>query len=265
MPKKTFALSADQIKPLAMGLGGCIATDTIAVRGHKVGYMSREEPRNRQDSGWAFSAGTESQAYMDDSRNLAVYDVNTIANVDPDIIPFLGAPYGSEFKRQDAYGGFIQVAGKPWKPGDRPARGSWPPPGFPVVEGAHQLTERWSIWLPERFARRIEEDQMVLWRPGLTIWLSAWHNDAGETLDGRLADLKLRCSPERFGELEHRDGKLLRYSYRLREASDDDGAVESLYAYVIAEQGHLEMAIYFDDPADEALARRLAEQVSARG
>jgi len=36
---------------------------------------------------------------MNDADNLAVYDVNTIANDDPDIIAVLGAPIGSAFVR----------------------------------------------------------------------------------------------------------------------------------------------------------------------
>lgn len=35
--KKQFFLSADQIRRLATGYGGCIATDMITVEGQKVG------------------------------------------------------------------------------------------------------------------------------------------------------------------------------------------------------------------------------------
>jgi hypothetical protein len=40
-PKK-YALPADQIKPLAVNQGGCIASDMITVDGLKVGYMYRQ-------------------------------------------------------------------------------------------------------------------------------------------------------------------------------------------------------------------------------
>ena len=102
MAKKQFALSADQIKPLAKNRGGCFATDMITVEGRKVGYMYREEPRNDQDSGWVFTAGQESQGYMDDADNHGIYDVNTIANYDPDIIPFIDAPAGTAFEPRGA-------------------------------------------------------------------------------------------------------------------------------------------------------------------
>jgi hypothetical protein len=96
---KAFRLSADEIKPIAKGYGGCVATDRITVDGERVGYMYREESTDPVDSGWVFMAGTEDQEYMDDPANSGIYDVNTIANYDPDIIQFLDAPVGSRFGR----------------------------------------------------------------------------------------------------------------------------------------------------------------------
>jgi hypothetical protein len=45
---------------------------------------------------------------------------------------------------------------------------------------------------------------------------------------------------------------------------NDDGPVDSLSAYVLSDRGHLQMAVYFDDPADEDEARQLAESVTVR-
>jgi len=61
--------------------------------------MYREEPDNDFDSGWRFTAGDESDEYMDDPGNSGIYALNTIANYDPEIIPFLNAPYSSAFAR----------------------------------------------------------------------------------------------------------------------------------------------------------------------
>lgn len=96
---KRYALTASDIKPLAYGHGGCVATDQITVNGRKVGYMVRDAPNNPEDSGWSFFAGDEAQEYLDDAANSGVFDVNTIANYDPDIIQFLDAPVGSRFVR----------------------------------------------------------------------------------------------------------------------------------------------------------------------
>ncbi len=263
--KKKFAPLPDQVRPLAEGRGACIATDMVTVKGRKVGYMYRVEPDNDQDSGWIFTAGRESQAYMDDADNHGICDVNMIANYDPDIVPFLDAPAGSAFERQGRSGKFVQVKGEPWEPGAEPARPAkkWPPPGFPVVEGDHPLTATWSIHLPERFARRVEEKSLVLWRPGLTLWLTAWNNDHGQSQAERLAQIKEIASPERWAERESQADGVTRFSYRLRDETET-GLVESLFAFIINDGGQLQMSIYFDDPAEEVIAQKLADSVVQR-
>ena len=106
---KPFRLRADQIRPLATGYGGCIASDLITCDGRKVGFMYREATEREVDSGWRFLSGYESDGYMDGAGNHAVYDVNTVANYDPEIIPFLDAPVGSAFEREKGVGPFAQV------------------------------------------------------------------------------------------------------------------------------------------------------------
>ena len=106
MPKK-FAIPADQIEPLAEGFGACFATDMVTVENLGVGYMYREEPNDETDSGWRFFSGSESQEYVDESNNTMIYDVNTIANYSPDIVPLLSAPVGWVFERDN--GGQLTV------------------------------------------------------------------------------------------------------------------------------------------------------------
>ena len=61
--------------------------------------MYREKADRPEDSGWRFFSGEETQEYIDDPNNTMIYDVNTIANYDPAIIPLLDAPTGSAFGR----------------------------------------------------------------------------------------------------------------------------------------------------------------------
>lgn len=112
MSSKKFKLEAHEIRKVAPGYGACIATDMITVDGRRVGFMYREAPDNDVDSGWRFLSGAESQAYMDEPANHAFYDVNTIANYDPDIVPFLTAPIGSSFERT-ADGRFVPADFEP--------------------------------------------------------------------------------------------------------------------------------------------------------
>ena len=92
-------LSSCRISPGWNGPKGCVATDRITVDGMKVGYMYREEPDYKGDSGWRFTAGDESDEYMDNPKNSGIYDLNTICNDDPEIIEFLNSETGSSFER----------------------------------------------------------------------------------------------------------------------------------------------------------------------
>ncbi len=82
------------------GPNGCFVTDRIAVDGCKVGWCYREEPeKGFPDSGWRFFSGDESEAYIADVRHTGIYDLNTVCNLDPEILPLLDAPYRSAFVR----------------------------------------------------------------------------------------------------------------------------------------------------------------------
>lgn len=105
--EKVFALPAAVIRPLACGHGACFATDRITVDGERVGYALRAPPGAPPDSGWQFFAGDEDDAYLEDTDHLAIYDCNTIANYDPEIIPLLDAPVGSAFVRDPDSGRFV--------------------------------------------------------------------------------------------------------------------------------------------------------------
>jgi hypothetical protein len=97
--EKKFAIPKEQIRKLIPSMGGCLASDRIMVDGESVGYMYREKPDNEHDSGWRFLAGDESQDYNDDPDHVAVYDVNTVANYDPDIIPYLETKAPCAFRK----------------------------------------------------------------------------------------------------------------------------------------------------------------------
>jgi hypothetical protein len=105
---KVFKIPGNQIRSLIPNMGGCFASDRITVDGSAVGYMYREQPDFEVDSGWRFFAGDESLAYVDICDNFAIYDVNTICNYDPAIIPYLDAPIGSTFGRVVDTDKFVQ-------------------------------------------------------------------------------------------------------------------------------------------------------------
>ena len=113
---RDFHVKAEDMKNLLPDweeASGCIATNRITVEGCKVGYCYREKTDGDWDSGWRFTAGDESDEYMDDPNNAGIYGLNTICNDDPDIIPLLNTPAPCAFER-DENGVFQQI--KDWKP-----------------------------------------------------------------------------------------------------------------------------------------------------
>ena len=98
---KAFGLDSTEIRPLATGYGSCLASDRITMDGQPVGYMYREQGDNYLDSGWRFLAGDESEAYLMEPENFALFDVNTIANYDPAIVPHLAGRVGSAYTRDN--------------------------------------------------------------------------------------------------------------------------------------------------------------------
>ena len=99
MAEKSFWFNREQLRQLIPNRGGCVASDRVTVHGRLVGYMYREKPANDLDNGWRFLAGDETAEDMADNSRHGVYDVNTIANYETAIIPFLDAPEGSAFDR----------------------------------------------------------------------------------------------------------------------------------------------------------------------
>jgi hypothetical protein len=82
-------------------MGFCLVSNMITMEGKKVGYMYREELEedSENDSGWRFLAGSEDQEYVDNDSNSKVYEIETIADFDPAIIPYLKSSFGTELER----------------------------------------------------------------------------------------------------------------------------------------------------------------------
>jgi hypothetical protein len=96
------------------------------------------------------------------------------------------------------------------------------------------------------------------------MWLAVWNNDKNQTQAVRLAWIKDEASTVRFDARESVGGGVTRFSYRLHDASEA-GPVESLSAYVIGDDGHLQLlSVYFDDAADAVKAQQLVDGVAAR-
>lgn len=80
----------------------------VAKKKEKVRFMYREMPDNEKDSGWRFFSGNESDEYANNPDNLNIYDINTIAEIDISIIPYLESSIGSIFDRENENERFVE-------------------------------------------------------------------------------------------------------------------------------------------------------------
>lgn len=134
-------------------------------------------------------------------------------------------------------------------------------PDFPVVSGNQRLTMEWSLFLPGEFNRRIEDGDLVIWRPGFTLWLAAWDNDARKSVPEQLRTLKEEITENAHDVLEEEDPGVLRLRFRLNEEADDDRAA-SYYCFAVSDAGHLQIAMYFDDEAATETADGIWRSIS---
>jgi hypothetical protein len=235
---KRFAIPADRIRQLIPSLGGCLATDQIVVESKPVGVMYREPPDNDVDSGWRFLSGEESEAELDDPSASGIYEVNTIANHDREIIRFLSYPEGTRVERHD--GKLVVVEG----PDDPPDVVLLPA----VDAGPFRVGRDFQLTLATLFLRRVQGEDLILWKPGLTAYFALYGADDKQPPEERLNSYLRDASPDRFDERRDARAGLFTASYRLDETSDE-GTQSGLYAAATTTTAYLQCAFYFDDDA----------------
>ncbi|MFC4311743.1 hypothetical protein ACFPN2_21845 [Steroidobacter flavus] len=136
-------------------------------------------------------------------------------------------------------------------------------PDYPIVTGSYQMTDEWTVVLPEHFNRRIEDGSLVLWKPELTFWIAIWGNDGGESTDDRLTSILETASALRSDQQIERTAELVRLTYELPEedASRPKAAYRSISGYVISAVGHVQISAYFDTPNARTLGYKVIHSV----
>ncbi|MEQ9314277.1 MAG: hypothetical protein RLN72_00410 [Henriciella sp.] len=130
-------------------------------------------------------------------------------------------------------------------------------PKYPIVEGDVPLTARWQITLPQKFNQRIEDGTLVLWRPGLTVWLNAYGTEDGMSIDERIARDRANASDDAVDMEQFESGGVTYLIYRLDHEAESD-ASHSLYGFAHATDGQIIAAFYFDNEAELSVARAIA-------
>ena len=97
--KENVLLKLSDIKKLIPESSGCVVSNMVCLDGEAVSFMYKEYPDDFMDSGWRFLTGDESDDYLEDPANSGIYDLNTVANFDTSIIPYLDLPVGAALIR----------------------------------------------------------------------------------------------------------------------------------------------------------------------
>lgn len=71
----------------------------ITDEGWKIGYMTREEALNENDSGWSFMAGNEDDEYIDDYNNIKLLSIAEVCQLDSDVLKYIDNPVGTALIR----------------------------------------------------------------------------------------------------------------------------------------------------------------------
>ena len=132
---------------------------------------------------------------------------------------------------------------------------------LPIVEGTYRIDPHWTVDLPSKFNQRTEEGSLVLWKPGLTIWMNVWKNDKDETKQARLDSFIASRSQLAYDSKTDSSGNLLRHSYRLAEAADDTRE-PAFYGFAIGDSGHVQLAVYFNNPVGNKVAQQILNNVA---
>lgn len=77
-----------------------VVSKKIIEEGWKVGYMERNKPHDKDDSGWFFASGNEDDKYLSDSKNLGLIAVGMVwQRLDRDIFRYIDMPVGAKLIR----------------------------------------------------------------------------------------------------------------------------------------------------------------------
>jgi hypothetical protein len=121
------------------------------------------------------------------------------------------------------------------------------------------ITEQWWIDIDRSFQSRIEEESLVFWNSTHTVWLNCWGDGNSPSKQEAVAFIKEDASSDKQERFAFDDGNVYRYGYVLDEEDDDGEVQQSLYAFAVAEGEYLQIAVYYDNPAEDyALAEEIA-------
>ena len=235
--EKKLARDPKEFQRFLPDIGVGFVSDRVAVDGQRVSHMIHSQQDDTGISGWFFLGGDEDQEYMQDPKNFSQMTLNSITNLDPEVVSFLTYPPGSEVER--GTDGRLSVVKNP---GEEPLMVYM----LPLDAGPLNLGQHWQTVINSRMLRRVDHGNLVLWRPQLTIWIRSFQSPdktAAEKLalyQKHIAETAIDCEAQ-----EQNDYMLSRYF--LREANEDGAEQDAVYMAAFTDAVHIDISAYYDD------------------
>lgn len=95
-PTEKQAEEATEKKPYIRGAGGTIVTKSILEGTSKLKWLFRQEAG--EGNGWVAFGDKDTQEYVDDAKNMAIVDFNTLIDIEPTVANVFFMPVGSDLE-----------------------------------------------------------------------------------------------------------------------------------------------------------------------
>ncbi|MCC0672670.1 DUF2185 domain-containing protein [Clostridioides sp. ES-S-0145-01] len=94
--KKETKVEKSEVKQYITGAGGCIVSKSILNGTSKLRWLFREH--SEFGNGWIAFGDTDTQEYVDNPKNMAIVDFNTLINVEPTTLNIFYMPIGTDLE-----------------------------------------------------------------------------------------------------------------------------------------------------------------------
>jgi hypothetical protein len=134
---------------------------------------------------------------------------------------------------------------------------------YPSVKGTFRMNTVWSVDLPAEFNGRFEAGDLVIWKPGLTLWIEAKGRERGELKYERYKRFKKENSKNKRNERIEEDVRqtLDTYEFKVRDETREIKEYFAIYAFKINEFSFVQIWAYADSGKDKIMAYSIIRSI----
>ncbi|MDD1780044.1 hypothetical protein LRP49_02425 [Enterovibrio sp. ZSDZ35] len=130
-----------------------------------------------------------------------------------------------------------------------------------ITSGIYRLTDEWTLDLPCEFNVTMEDEDLVIWHEGFTIWCSIWGIEPEESPEEALQWIMEEQAEDAFDIQNGEDKGLVFYRYRLFEETNNF-RVASLYNFTFSHSSYVQLGIYFNDEDAFSKAKAICQSLT---